>query len=78
MDEFKCEYCNGNIHQKHVIVHHWYEDNLVIIKNVPVGVCHQCGERYYVATILDLLDSLAQKIETAQERISVPVMAFNL
>lgn len=78
MDDIKCEYCNGDIHQKHVIVHHWYEDNLVIIKNVPVGVCHLCGERYYEAAILDLLDSLAQNIETAQERISVPVMALNL
>ena len=78
MNDYNCEYCNGDIHQKHVIVHHWYEGSLVIIKNVPVGVCQECGERYYEAAILDLLDSLAQNIESAQEKISVPIMALNL
>lgn len=77
MEELVCEYCNGEIRKKNITVNHWYEDKLVIIKNVPVGVCHQCGERYYEAAILDQLDTLAQNSETAQENISVPIMVLD-
>ena len=77
MKTHECEYCNGEIRERNVTVNHWYEDKLVIIKNVPVRVCHQCGERYYEAAILDQLDTLAQNSETAQENISVPIMVLD-
>lgn len=78
MKELECEYCGGVIQPKEVTVEHWYEGNLAIIKDVPVGVCKECGERYYEAATLEQLDAMAQKRESAQERISVPVMALNL
>ncbi len=77
MKEVVCEYCNGDIRQKNVAVNHWFEDKLVIFKNVPVGVCHPCGERYYEAAILDQLDILAQNSDAAQENISVPIMVLD-
>ncbi len=49
---------------------------LVIIKDVPVGVCQECGQRYYAAATLDRLDTMAQNSDTAPERISVPVMVM--
>ena len=72
----ECEFCSGNICQQKVTVNHWYEGNLVIIKAVPVGVCRECGQQYYAAETLDALDTLARNRETAQERISVPVMVM--
>lgn len=72
-----CEFCNGDIRQRKVTVNHWYEGTLVIIKDVPVGVCGECGHRYYAGETLDVLDALAQNSEMAQERISVPVMVMN-
>ena len=38
-----------------------------------VGVCQECGQRYYAAATLDRLDAMAQNSDTAPERISVPV-----
>ncbi|MBI1929131.1 type II toxin-antitoxin system MqsA family antitoxin [Candidatus Poribacteria bacterium] len=76
MKELECEYCDGVIQPKKVTVEHWYEGKLVIIKEVPVGVCRECGERYYEAATLEQLDAMAQKSESVQERISIPVMAF--
>ncbi|RKU33961.1 hypothetical protein C6495_08860 [Candidatus Poribacteria bacterium] len=73
----ECEFCSGNICQQKVTVNHWYEGNLVIIKAVPVGVCRECGQQYYAAETLDALDTLARNSETAQERISVPVMVMH-
>ena len=77
MNALECEYCSGEIRPKKVTVNHSYEGNLVIIKNVPVGVCQECGQRYYAAVTLDQLDSLAQNSDTARERISVPVMVMS-
>ncbi len=78
MKELECEYCDGVIQQKKVTVEHWYEGKLVIIRDVPVGVCTECGERYYEAATLEQLDAIARESESAAERISVPVMAFAL
>ena len=78
MKELECEYCGGVIQPKKVTVEHWYEGKLVIMRDVPVGVCRECGERYYEAATLEQLDAMARKSESAQERISVPVMAFAL
>jgi len=76
--ELECEYCGGVIQPKKVTVEHWYEGKLVIIKDVPVGVCNACGEMYYEAATLEQLDAMAQESESVQERISVAVMAFAL
>ena len=63
MKASECEYCSGEICEKEVPVDHWYEGKLVIIKDVPVGVCQECGQRYYAATTLDRLDTMAQSRE---------------
>ena len=76
MKASECEYCSGKIRQKQVTVDHWYEGKLVIIKDVPVGVCQECGQQYYAAATLDRLDTMAQNSDTAPERISVPVMVM--
>lgn len=73
----ECEYCSGDIQSKKVTVNHSYKNKLVIIKDVPVGVCQECGQRYYAAATLEKLDTMAQNSETALERISVPVMVMN-
>ena len=77
MKASECEYCSGEIRQRKVTVDHWYKDKLVIIKDVPVGVCQECGQRYYAATTLDRLDAMAQNSNTASKRISVPVMVMS-
>ena len=78
MKASECEYCSGEIRQRKVTVDHLYEEKLVtIIKDVPVGVCQECGQRYYAASTLDRLDVMAQNSDSAPERISVPVMVMN-
>lgn len=73
----ECEYCSGNIQPKKVTVNHSYKGKLVIIKDVPVGVCQECGQRYYAAATLEKLDTMAQNSDTAPEKISVPVMVMS-
>ncbi len=78
MKAHECEYCSGDIQPKKVTVNHSYQGKLVIIKDVPVGVCQECGQRYYAADTLEKLDTLAQNSDAATEKISVPVMVMNI
>jgi len=55
-----CEYCGGNVEERSVTVDYRRGDLLVVFHNVPVGVCTQCGERYYPGRTLETLDELAQ------------------
>lgn len=77
MKASECEYCSGEIRQKKVSVDHWCEGKLVIIKDIPVGVCQECGQRYYAAVTLARLDTMAQNGDTASERIPVPIMVMH-
>jgi len=47
-----CEYCGGEIVEKHVTMHRKVKGNYVLLENVPAGVCTQCGTRYYSANVL--------------------------
>ncbi len=74
---YKCEYCDGTVREKilkqEVFKH---RTGFVILENVPVGVCDECGHRYYHASLLHRVEEIAtgKKPYTRQE--SVPVAAF--
>ena len=55
-----CEYCDGRVKTQKVRVDHRWKGKLMVIENVPVGVCSSCGERYFEAEILHQLDRIAQ------------------
>lgn len=48
-----CEYCAGAVFERIVereVFRH--KKGLVILENVPIGVCEKCGEHYYGAAVL--------------------------
>ncbi|MDO8487160.1 MAG: type II toxin-antitoxin system MqsA family antitoxin [Candidatus Curtissbacteria bacterium] len=72
-----CYFCKGKTEIKIVDVDFRWGDKLFVVKNVPIEVCSQCGERYYSAEISKKLDTLvkkqaAEKVK-AQTIIRVPV-----
>ena len=72
----KCYFCKGTTEIKNVDVDFRWGDKLFVIKNVPVEVCTQCGERYYSAEVSKRLDELVQNSESnpkSQTTIKVPV-----
>lgn len=42
-----CYSCKGKVVQQPTTVDFWWGDDLKIIENAPVGVCAQCGEKYF-------------------------------
>mgnify|MGYP001574389799 FL=1 len=53
----KCEYCNGPILEKKIALPRKVGRRYILIKNVPVGVCKECGTKYYAANILKTIES---------------------
>jgi YgiT-type zinc finger domain-containing protein len=68
-----CYFCKGKTEIKNVAVDFRWGDKLYVVKNVPVEVCTQCGERYYSAEISKKLDELVKKKTKPQRTIEVPV-----
>jgi hypothetical protein len=51
---------------------------LIVVEKVPVGVCHNCGQRYFDASVLRKLDLMAQGEVGSVRRISVVVADYSL
>lgn len=72
----KCYFCKGTTKIKNIDVDFRWGDKLYVVKNVPVEVCTQCGERYYSAEVSRKLDSLIKKHpkdKRPREILEVPV-----
>ena len=53
MYDFPCEHCSGTVREKRLdreAIRH--KNGFVILEDVPVGVCDQCGTRYFHASVL--------------------------
>ena len=74
---YQCEYCDGVVQERVVEQEAFkHRDGFVILEHVPVGVCNQCGCRYYHSTLLHQVEKIVAK-RKAPERIEwVPVAAF--
>jgi|Deesub1362A_J573_1020465.scaffolds.fasta_scaffold04766_7 YgiT-type zinc finger domain-containing protein len=72
-----CSFCGGEVSEKLVMVVRFYKGHLVIIENVPAGVCHQCGERYYRGAVVEEMERLMEASSTkAVRQVMVPVVKF--
>ena len=72
-----CEYCNGAVKEQKVRVDHRWKKKLIVVENTPVGVCADCGERYYSAAVLHQLDSIAKGDVGSVRTIKVSVANYS-
>ena len=70
-----CHYCGGEVDEKKVRVDFWWEGKLYLIEDVPVGLCKQCGEKYFTARVSKEMDELV-KSKTVERTLQVPVKRF--
>ena len=72
----QCYFCKGKTGVKNIDVDFRWEGKLYVIRDVPVEVCNQCGERYYSSDVSKKIDHLVQ-IGQPQQTIKVPVLEFS-
>ncbi len=71
-----CYYCGGAVEEKVIPVDFRWMDKLYIIEDVPVGVCKQCGEKYFTAAVSKSIDKLIESREVKRME-TVPVKEFS-
>ncbi|MFH0979960.1 MAG: YgiT-type zinc finger protein [Planctomycetota bacterium] len=75
--EFACEYCEGTVRERIIdrepIGHH---RGIVVLENVPIGVCDRCGARYYAAPVLKRVESILTSTTPAARTLQVPLETY--
>lgn len=72
----KCEYCSGLVKEVMRDETLWYHGKLVLIEDVPVGLCQKCGEKYYKGSVLESLELIAKNRKNIKRTVSVPVTSY--
>lgn len=75
-----CTYCGGEVAEKKIDYDYRREKHLMIVNNVPAGVCRQCGEKYFRPEVLKQMDSFYHDIfdrrQKPQRTLTVPAVSL--
>jgi len=77
-DYGKCQTCGERMEERQIKQDFWIKGKLIVIEDVPAGVCPRCGEKVVKA---DVGQQIAALIADSRRRrqvrsISVPVIRF--
>lgn len=71
---YRCQYCDGTVRPKKVALEGFkHRDKFILLEDVTIGVCDECGNRYYTADILHTVHDLATGARQAERMTEVPV-----
>lgn len=73
-----CVYCGGKIEDKIVTVVKENKGEVIIIDNVPAGVCVQCGEREYILEVAKKIEEVIAHKKGIKKTQIVPVADLSL
>ena len=51
-----CTFCGGEVNPTKIEYDYLRRGRLLVISNVPAGVCGQCGEKYFKPDVLKKMD----------------------
>ena len=71
---YRCEHCDGTVRPKRVkreVFKH--KSGFVILEGVTVGVCDECGNRYYAAETLKRVQEIANGSVAPERFDEIPV-----
>ena len=74
----ECHICGEQMAEKFVKMDFWIKGNLLVIEDVPAGVCPQCGEKIVNAKVGKQLSAILENSNGKQvaRNITVPVYQF--
>lgn len=71
-----CEFCGGRTTLRRVRKLHWFRQQLYILEDVPAEVCVECGERYFHARVLDMIDQALEREHLVKARLQVEIVSL--
>jgi YgiT-type zinc finger domain-containing protein len=77
-DYGECHVCSEQMEERRIKQEFWIKDKLIIIENIPAGVCPQCGEKVVRAEVGRWIAELIpdQKRVRKAKIMNVPVIKF--
>ena len=72
--------CNTPLQERNIQQDFWLKDKLVVIENVPAGVCPRCGEKVMNAEVGEHIAELlkdSRRIDKSPT-ISVPLIKYKV
>lgn len=67
-----CMYCKGSSTHESTTTHVVdYNNNIIVIKNVPCIECDQCGEKYYSDKVAEVLEHIVNDAKKMMQEIAV-------
>jgi YgiT-type zinc finger domain-containing protein len=75
--DFRCEYCEGTVREQILKRHPFnHARGVVILEQVPLGVCDRCHAYYYPAAVLHRVESILSSTEPPERTVQVPVETY--
>ena len=71
-----CHFCKGMVMQRHVTIDYRWGEDLMVIRDVPAGVCQQCGEKYLESHVYKELEKLAKNKDHLMGKMTVDILNF--
>jgi len=75
-----CTYCGGEVVEKKIDYDYRRSNQLMVVSNVPAGVCRQCGEKYFKPEILKRMDEVYHDIfennQKPERTLTVPAVSL--
>ncbi len=78
-DYGECEICGTPMQEKRIKQDFWIRGELIVVEDVPAGVCSRCGEKVVKADVGRLIIKLIENPERIAKspKISVPAIKFD-
>lgn len=71
---YQCECCDGTVKPKLIEREAFkHKKGFVILERIVIGVCDECGNRYYNADLLHTVHAIATGRKEPEKTISIPV-----
>jgi YgiT-type zinc finger domain-containing protein len=78
MNEMTCEICGkSGVHLRQVTRSYGQGEDLLVIENIPVVSCPNCGESYLTADTLHEIKRIKLHRKSWAKERSIPVAAFS-
>jgi YgiT-type zinc finger domain-containing protein len=74
----ECHVCGERMEKKRIKQGFWIKDKLILVEDIPAGVCVQCGEKVVNADVGQRITALMGDTKRLQEArtMSIPVIRF--
>jgi YgiT-type zinc finger domain-containing protein len=75
-----CTFCGGEVDERLIDYDYRRKGHLLVFRNVPAGVCCQCGEKYFQPDVLKKMDQsfhdIVDRHQQPDQMLDVPAVNF--